>query len=85
MVGTCLDIEASYFEIDKLRFICLVLRLEHKLLKFESTFYDSTTTQLRCQSFDNRLEDEPRVRTLIRQSLVNNNTERWGSKVEKMK
>ena len=33
-------------------------------------FYDLTSIQLRYQSFDIRLEDEPRVETLIHQNLI---------------
>ena len=36
-------------------------------------FYDSTTFQLRHQSFDNRLNDKPQVGTPIRRSLLHTN------------
>ena len=38
----------------------------------QTKYYDLTTIRLRHQSFDIRFEDEPRVRTPIRQNLHTN-------------
>ena len=75
MVGISLEIQLSTYEIDK-KWSNMVSIRRVELLVFytiynaKSSNYDSTTIWLRYQSFENRLEDEPRVGIPIRQSLL---------------
>ena len=75
MVGICLEIESSTFEIDKSwsnmasirqvesRYSCYIHLLGRVTRPQSFNFYDSATIQLRYQSFGNCLVDEPQVGT----------------------